>query len=286
MFCFYVTDLHGATEKYKKLFGRILENRPEVVFIGGDILPGGAGIYKAIDFTHEDFVNDFLISELNVVKNRLGKNYPDIFIILGNDDGRSADAAIIDAAVQGNWNYIHNRRIKKNDYSIYGYNYVNPTPYQLKDWERYDVYRYKEPGAVSPEDGSYSFPIRENEIKFSTIKKDLEFLVRDDNLKNAIFLFHAPPYNTKLDRAVLDRKMIDHVPLDLHVGSIAIRRLIEKKHPRLTLHGHVHESARISGSWKDKIGSTICLSAAYDGPELALIKFKTENLEKATRELL
>jgi len=282
----FVSDLHGNVEKYKKLFRRILEDQPDAVFIGGDILPGGVGQYKAIDFAYKDFVNDFLLEELNVIKDQLGENYPDIFIILGNDDGRFSEAAITDTAVQGSWTYIHNRRLKKNDQLIYGYNYVNPTPYQLKDWERYDVSRYTEPGAVSPEEGRYSFPIRQNEIKYATIKRDLDILVQNDDLNNAIFLFHAPPYNTNLDRAALDGKKIDHVPLDLHVGSIAIRRLIEEKQPLLTLHGHIHESPRITGSWKDKIGNTICLSAAHDGPELALIKFKTENIEQATRELI
>ena len=36
------------------------------------------------------------------------------------------------------------------------------------------------------------------------------------------------------------RKMIDYAPLDVHVGSIAVRRFIESRAPYLTLHGHVH----------------------------------------------
>ena len=79
---------------------------------------------------------------------------------------------------------------------------------------------------------------------------------------------------------------MDHVPLDVHVGSIAIRRFIEARQPRLTLHGHVHESARLTGSWQDRIGRTVCLSAAHDGPELALVRFDLDRPEEATRELL
>jgi hypothetical protein len=52
------------------------------------------------------------------------------------------------------------------------------------------------------------------------------------------------------------------------------------------LHGHVHESARVTGSWKEKIGRTYSLSAAHDGPELAVVRFDTNHLEHATRELL
>ncbi|MFO7998926.1 MAG: hypothetical protein R6U86_08095, partial [Bacteroidales bacterium] len=42
----------------------------------------------------------------------------------------------------------------------------------------------------------------------------------------------------------------------------------------LTLHGHIHESSRLTGSWKQRIGKTWALSAAYDGPGLALVSFR------------
>jgi len=101
-----------------------------------------------------------------------------------------------------------------------------------------------------------------------------------------VFLFHAPPYRTKLDRADLDGKTIDHVPLDVHVGSIAVRRFIEQRQPWLTLHGHVHESARLSGDWRDCLGRTRMFSAAHDGPELALVRFDLDDPARASRELL
>ena len=97
---------------------------------------------------------------------------------------------------------------------------------------------------------------------------------------------HAPPYDTHLDRAALDGKSIDHVPIDVHVGSIAVRRFIEARQPLLTLHGHVHESARLTGSWRERIGRTWCLSAAHDGPELALVRFDPEDPGGAVRDLL
>jgi Icc-related predicted phosphoesterase len=84
----------------------------------------------------------------------------------------------------------------------------------------------------------------------------------------------------------LDGKKIDGVPLDLHVGSIAVQRFIESRQPLLTLHGHVHESARLTGHWRDKIGNTHVFGAAHDGPELALVHFDPADLENAERELL
>jgi Icc-related predicted phosphoesterase len=70
------------------------------------------------------------------------------------------------------------------------------------------------------------------------------------------------------------------------VGSIAVRRFIESRAPYLTLHGHVHESARLSGHWRQRIGRTWCLSAAHDGPELAVVRFDLEAPEAAERLLV
>ena len=99
-------------------------------------------------------------------------------------------------------------------------------------------------------------------------------------------MFHSPPYQTALDRAALDGRMVDHVPMDVHVGSIAVQRLIEERRPMLTLHGHIHEAPRLTGTWRDQIGRTHAFTAAHDGPELALVRFDLDDLEAATRELL
>ena len=52
------------------------------------------------------------------------------------------------------------------------------------------------------------------------------------------------------------------------------------------MHGHIHESAAISGEWKQTIGRTLMLSAAHDGPELALIKFELHDVYFVTRILV
>jgi Icc-related predicted phosphoesterase len=70
------------------------------------------------------------------------------------------------------------------------------------------------------------------------------------------------------------------------VGSIAIQRFIEKKQPFLTLHGHIHESVRLSGKWMEQKGKTYSFSAVHDGPELALIVFDTDHLKNASRTLI
>lgn len=284
--CFFVSDLHGQMDRYQKLFQAIAVERPAGIFLGGDLLPHELISKSAIEVAHRDFVNDVLGAGFLELRRRLASEYPRVFVILGNDDVRFEEASVLDVATRGIWEYVHNRKVKFGDFPIYGYAYVPPTPFQLKDWERYDVSRYVDPGCVSPEEGRCSVPVSRRELKYATIQNDLEKLVGHDNLSQAVFLFHTPPYKTNLDRAALDGKMIDHVPLDVHVGSIAVKHFIEVRQPLITLHGHIHESARLTGFWQEKIGRTFAFTAAHAGPELALVRFDLEDPANASRELI
>lgn len=285
-YCLFASDLHGVVERYQKLFHTVSAERPEALFIGGDFLPLGFARFKSPSVLPQDFIRDYLVKQLVRLRNELKDAYPRVFLIMGNDDPRSEEAAVLEAETQEVWEYIHNRRVEFKNFLVYGYAYVPPTPFRLKDWERYDVSRYVDPGCISPEEGVRSSPVSDQEKRYATIQNDLAHLTEEENLDRAIFLFHAPPYKTKLDLAALEGKKIDHVPLDQRVGSIAIRRFIETRQPLLTLHGHIHESTRLSHSWRDLIGNTHCFSAAHNGPELALVRFDPDNLEAATRQLI
>lgn len=278
--CFLVSDLHGQKHRYEALFTKIKQEKPAAIFLGGDLLPsfGSRG--------ESDFLNDYLSQEFIALKKQLGSDYPRVFLILGNDDGKTQEENLILFMEQEKiWEYIHDKSAQFGPNKIFGYAYVPPTPFLNKDWERYDISRYTDPGCISPEEGWHSVEQSINIIQHATIKKDLIDLIGDMDLSKSIILFHTPPYQTALDRAALDGKMIDHVPLDVHVGSIAVKDLILERQPLLTLHGHVHESARLTGSWKEQFGETTALSAAHDGPELALVRFDPEYPREASREL-
>ena len=275
--CVFASDLHGRVDRYQKLFAAVAAEHPAAVFLGGDLLPlhssGG-------------FVEDVLAAGFECAREANPSSSPRVFLIPGNDDPRAEEPAFLEAAGRSLWDYAHGRRFELGPFTVYGYACVPPTPFRLKDWERYDVSRYVEPGCVSPEEGIRTVPQPESESKWGTIAADLARLVGDDSLERAVLLLHAPPYGSKLDRAGLDGRVVDHAPVDVHVGSIAIRRFIEARQPLLTLHGHIHESARLTGSWSERIGRTFCFSAAHDGPELALVRFELEDPGSARRELL
>jgi Icc-related predicted phosphoesterase len=284
--CFFVSDLHGNTDRYKKLFERIGDEKPTAVFIGGDILPSGLYSFTSEPLVPESFINDFLADHLIKLKKSMADEYPEIFLIMGNDDAKVYEPLVKALDAKGLIKYVHENKVAFGEFIVYGYANVPPTPFSLKDWERYDVSRYIDPGCVPPEEGSFTVEVNKKQLPFLSIKKDLDLLTSEDDLTKSIFLFHTPPYKTMLDRAGLDGKFYDHVPLDVHVGSIAVERFIKDRQPLITLHGHIHESTSITGYWKDMIGNTLAMNASHDGPELSLIRFDPNDPENCSRALI
>ncbi len=283
---FFVSDLHGRTERYLKLFRLIRAEKPRGVFLGGDLLPHGMDSTWMTSASQEDFLLDFVFPALRELRNDLGREYPRIFAILGNDDPRCHEEDMLAGQEEGLLQYMHGKKTEYGQFVVYGYSCIPPSPFRLKDWERYDVSRFVDPGCLSPEEGSRTAGPTGRVIRFTTIAAELEEFCGDDDLAGAICLFHCPPYGCGLDRAALDGKQVDHVPLDVHIGSIAIKNLIQEKQPLLTLHGHVHESRTLTGKWQEQFGRTWSFSAANDGPELALVRFDPADPEAAELELV
>ncbi len=279
MNCIFVSDLHGNKTKYKKLFEIVIKKKPDAVFLGGDLLPNDFSIKKDMN----DFLETNLFSKIRKINQKYNIRF---FVIMGNDDPRIFEKYFIEKDREGLIDYINEKTVEFKDLFVTGYSFVPPTPFQLKDWEKYDVSRFVDVGTVSPERGKRTVEIDPDKIRFSTISEDLEKLVKNSVPKKTIYLFHSPPYNSSLDRAGLDGKKVDYAPVDVHVGSIAIKRFIEKYEPLLTLHGHIHETVSLTGEWREKKKETFSFSACHDGSELAIIKFDTNNLENASRRLI
>ncbi len=85
---------------------------------------------------------------------------------------------------------------------------------------------------------------------FSQRDKELENFSKKIKNKSIIFITHAPPYKTKLDK----------LPLG-HVGSISIRRFIEKHKPILFICGHLHENE----NKKQRLGQTLMINPGHKG---------------------
>ena len=103
-----------------------------------------------------------------------------------------------------------------------------------------------------------------------------KYIAQLKNTETAIFNFHAPPYETKLDDAPLLDKNLNPIiqggsVVMVPVGSKAVRKMIEKYQPFIGLHGHIHES---SGSMK--IGRAHCVNPGSEYAEGILRGFLIE----------
>jgi Icc-related predicted phosphoesterase len=209
----YVTDMHGTHLVYEKMLDLGRAEDIDFLLFGGDITSGASPNGQKF------FLEFYLVPRLKEFREHFKKP---VFIMMGNDDF-SSNARILKKAGRGKIvRVLHNRFYKMKGFEIAGYPFVNPTPFLLKDWEK------------TEED----------------IAKDLEKLSENIDSRKTIYVFHAPPYGTKLDMLLNGE----------HKGSEAIRRFIEKEQPLLCLHGHIHESPEVSGVIKQRVGKTLCVN--------------------------
>lgn len=259
----FSADLHGNKEFYKRLLKKAEEKNANAIIIGGDLCDRNGNTIPERIQNQKNFLENFMVPLFKDFKQK-NKN-KEVYAIMGNDDFRVNLEILENAEKNRILHSIHKKSVKLNkDSSIAGYSFVNPTPFRLKDWEKPDFEENKMPAQLFAEE------VRSAEKENGTIKNDLENLKKLSNPKKTIYVIHAPPYNTKLDIITTSQ----------HVGSKAVRGFIEKEQPLLTLHGHIHESPQMSGSWRDKIDETICinLGSQYPANILNCMVIDVENL--------
>lgn len=88
-----------------------------------------------------------------------------------------------------------------------------------------------------------------------------QMISKVQHMENCIFGLHVPPHNTPIDLAPeLDATLKPVTSggggvVMIHVGSHAVRQVIEENKPLLGIHGHIHESNGFV-----KIGRTLCIN--------------------------
>jgi Icc-related predicted phosphoesterase len=104
----------------------------------------------------------------------------------------------------------------------------------------------------------WATPREESEEQLYERLDTLAAQVRDP--RRSIFMIHVPPYDSGLDEApLLDQNLRPTISagdvLRGPVGSTAVRRIIEKYQPVLSVHGHIHESGG-----ERRIGQTLAIN--------------------------
>jgi len=181
-------------------------------------------------------VFDVLISEslgrwCAIAEERLKPKGIRVIINNGNDD----PPVVGETIAKSGFVELPNDKVVELDgqHEMLSLGYSNPTPWDL-------------PGDISEE----------------ALTEKIERLVSSVKLMDCCsFNIHVPPIETHLDIAPLlnpdlsPRLTAGGEPEMGHVGSVAVRKGIEKYQPLLGLHGHVHESKGYS-----KIGKTHCFN--------------------------
>jgi len=259
----YATDLHGNSKLYDLLLDFALANSCQGVIIGGDIAPKGTydwGPGEAVPGIgkQREFFQNYLIPTLRKFRQEAAI---DLYIMMGNDDRRINLPLLELEESAGTIKLLHNRIYRLAQFNIVGYPFIPPSPFFLKDWEKYEdgarlVPLWQDPCLEISKAGARTVEMEER----TTIADDLLRLKGLSDPKETIYLFHAPPYGTDLDLVCVGGRRYQGLPLDCHVGSTAILRFIESEQPPLTLHGHIHLSYRLSGRQGITIGRTTCIN--------------------------
>lgn len=258
----FTSDLHGQGALYEQVVAFAAAERPEVVLLGGDLGPHANG---APGVQHQRvFLEGFLVE----FARRLREAVPgvELALLFGNDDW-AANQDVLERHHGTLWQALHGRAVRLHGHWVAGSSWVPITPFAMKDWERWEDGLEESPARLH---GSLSGPEGVREFRFDpdrrspTIAEALAALAELSPPAATIHVLHSPPRDTACD--VIMTKQ--------HVGSRATRAYIEQHQPPLVLSGHIHESPRMSGAWRDTVGvSTVVNPGQFGSPRLCGVWF-------------
>lgn len=270
----YTSDIHGDKLSVKKLFHFVREREIFHIVLGGDILPTINEFDPESD-VQKIFILNFLAGSLLKLFKISGKR--NLYIIPGNNDLLASMKYFDFLEKKGLLINIDRKTVKLNDtFELTGYPFVPPTDFSFKDFEKRDkigdeLKTQRLLAFISKDGKLVRTGLEEHFINRNTIEEDLNTLVKEKTAKETIYVMHSPPFGTKLDVIYNER----------NVGSRAIYEFIERYQPLLTLHGHIHESYKMTGEYSVKIGETVSMNPGRSKNQIHVVTFNPENLENS-----
>ena len=259
MLVLFASDLHGDGTLYESCLGTIESKRPSLVLLGGDLLPNWAPVEHLLE-DQRAFVRGQLRGFLQSI--RCLDEAVDIGLMLGNEDSHALQDELIILSRDEHIHILDARGFTTSSgWTVRGFNLIPETPFALKDADRKDCesdqVKYGHINAFrSTQSGLEKISVGEWLTSHISIAAELDRLGPLEDPSHTIFVSHSPPYNTSLD-VMMDGS---------HVGSRAIRRYIEANRPLVSLHGHIHESYHLSGSYVCRLGETVCFNPGQIHP--------------------
>ncbi len=284
----FATDLHGSNTVFKKMLSLGKSIQAEVLIMGGDV--AGKILIPIIDYSGEYRLN----FHGQILKTRSQKELEEIKTKISNEGNYSRIMSEEEfqkmkedsSALNSYFELAAEERLKEwikiaDDYLdgtgikvlVSGGNddtqklvdsvvnskvVVNVDQKIYKDYEPFTMVNV---GLSNPTPFSTPREVQEDVLE-RTIEQLMKGTATDSD--HLIFNIHAPPYNTTLDIAPkvivgpdgsLSMSLKGGEAEMAHVGSTAVRKMIEKYQPALGLFGHIHESRAV-----EKIGKTLCIN--------------------------
>jgi uncharacterized protein len=268
----YTADLHGNLALYRAPGEAALRWEADAAIIGGDLCSGIRPL-ESQPQAHAEFVRSTLAPLIAGWKRERPRFR--VLVIPGNDDFQTVLPALAELEEADLLVSLHRRVLRLDSCNILGLAFVPPTPFSIKDFERRDTMgpvRQAMPPlrcVIGTETGIRALDNFSAYLEAeASIQEELARLDRllEPDPQPVIAVLHAPPADTHCDRMLAQ-----------HVGSRAVRHWIEGRQPLLTLHGHIHESPRMSGSFADRIGATWVVNPGSDKQRPHLVFIDTEN---------
>jgi uncharacterized protein len=146
--------------------------------------------------------------------------------------------------------------------TLLGLAFVPPTPFAIKDFERRDLATDEPPAEspleclIAPPEGLQTLGSFQDYLAaLPSIQEELAALdARLEDSRSTVAVIHGPPFGTACD--LLHGRQ--------HIGSRAVQEWIQRRQPRITLHGHIHESPIVSGAYVDRVGTTWVINPGAD----------------------
>ena len=294
----YTSDLHGEIHLYQELLSLAISSSSEIMVMGGDLLPSFPPTKRYEDMVpnQKTFIDQFLSPFFQRILETT--SIQQIFLVAGNWD--LGYSFLFKETLEKIFDLNQRSYRLKNGYELLGYPFVPPTPFRPKDFEKMDDRETPWPPQKNPSytlssdpsdpwlpsasprgerpEASRLIPVdpyrylRERE----TIEEDLDRLPKPLRSRRAIYIMHSPPFGTRLDLIEGGKS----------AGSRSIQAFIERNQPLLTLHGHIHESPALSGTYVDRIGDTLSINPGQfmwttrEVPRLHAVTFEIERIEQ------
>jgi Icc-related predicted phosphoesterase len=285
---FHASDIHGSEKCFRKFLNAPKVYGADIIMLGGDIT--GKVLVPIVEQENGQYNTEYMgiVTELKS-KDELEKvikhvsdagGYP--YLCTKNEfDKLKTDKAYLDTIFKKliiqrveTWIRIAEEKLKDSGVEVYimpG----NDDYLEIDDVLNRSSFIINPDGRVVEIKGRYEMissgyanitPWKApRDIPDEELEKILEAMASQlRRPSSSIFSLHAPPYNTPIDLAPqLDNTFKPVIAggeiVMSHVGSKAVRKVIEEYQPLLGLHGHIHESKGVV-----RIGKTLCINAGSD----------------------